>query len=942
MRNSGTTSSAKGILIDTSNNVRVEGITVRNSGYIAIYVASSDNITVVNCTTEHSRLTGIHVTLCDNIDVSYNLVKYTQCPATDHDHDTWTGFSEECISIEASSNVDVHHNRVYKLIDSWGGEGINVKNGASYVYVYNNLVDHALENGQESTRCCMGVDAWTQETHHIYFYNNILKDGSWGLVFNSEEGGDTHHLYAWNNIIIHCGWSTHGGGIGLPHWGGSPGTVEYGYFWNNIIYDSYYGAYFNKEEISNIFVQNNIFYNSAAADIQWGDSPQGVITLDHNLLSSTDPKFVNASGGNFHLMPDSPAINAGVTIPNVTDDFDGITRPQGAGYDIGAYEYVSVSGPKTYYVDSDIGNDANNCSQARNPSTPKRTVNSIMSCNPGAGDIVKFRGTFTQTISPTSSGEVLYAFQPIQGVSGSTVTFNTSISGLDSATDYVTVYNSRKGNSGAFAVVSFSGTAVTVDTSDLPLGSFITETAADPGHLHGAILRPVHFTAWDKNNPPVFDTYYQTFYSNGKAVVMASYLHSISGKNHEVWPAIEIDSLDLTDSDYIIFDHLEIENAATGIAVEYRDFQSNYDIIQHNYIHDTGYQGAASDEMIYFGNAYSPDRHHDYVQIMYNKIGPHRFTTGVVGDGIEVKPSVHNPTIFGNEITGIVCYGCDDAPIKTTSVNSFIANNYLHDINPIEYRGCGISIIDDYPNDSTGGASGAIVMNNIVTNVRGVGIRVLDASGVKILNNVIYNILPEPESIPGYDPTWNTEENWGIGISNYQGPTENIVIKNNIVHSTNIGIGRYIWAKDYPVSIDSNYNLVFNTTYPFRGIITQNTHDLLLDPMFVDPENGDFHLQSSSPAIDNGTALSDVSIDFDSISRPQGSGYDIGAYEHISGQPIPGDLNNDGSVNILDLSLVAGHFGQTNTHPQWNVTADVSTNNEIDIYDIVFVASRFS
>jgi hypothetical protein len=47
-------------------------------------------------------------------------------------------------------------------------------------------------------------------------------------------------------------------------------------------------------------------------------------------------------------------------------------------------------------------------------------------------------------------------------------------------------------------------------------------------------------------------------------------------------------------------------------------------------------------------------------------------------------------------------------------------------------------------------------------------------------------------------------------------------------------------------------------------------------------------------------------------------------------------------VDILDLSFVADHFGQTNTHPEWNATADVSTNNEIDIFDIVFVASRFT
>jgi hypothetical protein len=67
-------------------------------------------------------------------------------------------------------------------------------------------------------------------------------------------------------------------------------------------------------------------------------------------------------------------------------------------------------------------------------------------------------------------------------------------------------------------------------------------------------------------------------------------------------------------------------------------------------------------------------------------------------------------------------------------------------------------------------------------------------------------------------------------------------------------------------------------------------------------------------------------------------------YEQImnSSQPIPGDINGNGVVDINDLSLIALHFGQTNMHPQWNVTADVVANNEVDIFDIVFVASRFT
>jgi hypothetical protein len=59
-------------------------------------------------------------------------------------------------------------------------------------------------------------------------------------------------------------------------------------------------------------------------------------------------------------------------------------------------------------------------------------------------------------------------------------------------------------------------------------------------------------------------------------------------------------------------------------------------------------------------------------------------------------------------------------------------------------------------------------------------------------------------------------------------------------------------------------------------------------------------------------------------------------------QPVPGDINGDRSVDINDLVLMALHFGQKNSHPLWNATADVVANNEIDIFDVVFVASRFT
>jgi hypothetical protein len=51
------------------------------------------------------------------------------------------------------------------------------------------------------------------------------------------------------------------------------------------------------------------------------------------------------------------------------------------------------------------------------------------------------------------------------------------------------------------------------------------------------------------------------------------------------------------------------------------------------------------------------------------------------------------------------------------------------------------------------------------------------------------------------------------------------------------------------------------------------------------------------------------------------------------------DLDDDGDVDIEDLTIIAIHFGKTSGY---DPEADVVPNNEIDVFDVVFVASRFS
>jgi len=105
-------------------------------------------------------------------------------------------------------------------------------------------------------------------------------------------------------------------------------------------------------------IKNNVFYDPLTAAIYFYSGTQSQTVVAQNLIYGGTISTGNASGvtftGNindllgllfldvghldFHLSSSSPARNVGLNIPSVQHDFDGVVRPQGPAYDLGAYE----------------------------------------------------------------------------------------------------------------------------------------------------------------------------------------------------------------------------------------------------------------------------------------------------------------------------------------------------------------------------------------------------------------------------------------------------------------------------------------------------------------------------------------------------------------------------------------------------------------------------
>ncbi|MHB1356870.1 MAG: beta strand repeat-containing protein [Anaerolineae bacterium] len=114
----------------------------------------------------------------------------------------------------------------------------------------------------------------------------------------------------------------------------------------------------------------------------------------------------------------------------------------------------------------------------------------------------------------------------------------------------------------------------------------------------------------------------------------------------------------------------------------------------------------------------------------------------------------------------------------------------------------------------------------------------------------------------------------GSGQAIYIGKPTNpvtVLIHNSIIASYTVGIGQAVGAV-----VTSDYNLFFHAP---TAIITGAHSITATDPLFVNPSGGDYHLMSTSPAIDKGK-YTGVVLDLDGNSRPYLLGYDMGAYEY--------------------------------------------------------------
>ena len=175
----------------------------------------------------------------------------------------------------------------------------------------------------------------------------------------------------------------------------------------------------------------------------------------------------------------------------------------------------------------------------------------------------------------------------------------------------------------------------------------------------------------------------------------------------------------------------------------------------------------------------------------------------------------------------------------------------------------------------------SITLNTTSNNGGNIGISAQGGSDIKILNNI--SIIDAGLS--------------KSAISSNLTAADGLVVENNIIYGTTLA--------GVPETINENANVV---------AVQVNT--LKTDPLFVDPVNFDFSLQSISPAI--GEADVNTAPTFDYLENARDANPDLGAVEYFSALPIE---RLDFQVSLLN---------ENHAEIKWR-TASETNNNYFEV-----------
>lgn len=310
-----------GINIENASWVTVDGFVVNGRTRTGIRTAVSDHVTIRNCRCGDNGKWGILTGFVDDV-----LIENNETYGSIDEHGIYVSNSGDRPVIRGNHSHDNRANGIHMNGDeSLGGDGL-----ISNALVENNVI-HGNGVGGGSG---INMDGVTDSVVR----NNLLYDNhSSGISLYRIDGatGSTGNLVI-NNTVINA---SNGRWCVNINNGSTGNTLR-----NNILY--------NLHPFRGVIVidaSSTAGFSSDHNSLMDRMSPDGDATIldladwqalgyDQNSFVATPvAHFVNPAS-DFHLLPTSPAIDAGTSTDAPGTDIEGGARPVGAGHDLGAYE----------------------------------------------------------------------------------------------------------------------------------------------------------------------------------------------------------------------------------------------------------------------------------------------------------------------------------------------------------------------------------------------------------------------------------------------------------------------------------------------------------------------------------------------------------------------------------------------------------------------------
>ena len=398
-----------------------------------------------------------------------------------------------CVAFSADANVSMYRNRIHD----------NGSTTSTSLKLYQAVQFDAGSNGIDigwneiaNTRSCRALQFYSDTTP---LYNLTVRDN---LIHDSRCDGINFAtivplqgaVKAYNNVIYRAGTGPAPGGVESNYacinvGGNGSAAVQ---LTGNTLYDCGRRANGDSGAISAsvpVVLTDNIVDVIAGETYTAPNSSLANFSGKNNLFfghgatpafsatsANADPKFVDVTANNFQLRSGSPAIDKGAN-DGISRDLVQTVRPQGAAYDIGAYEFVgavapppptqgalTVSPQSLAFGNVLIGTSAKQTVTLSNSATTSVTVSSIVIAGTGfsqTGPALPLTlatgqsSSVTVTFAPQNSGSVSGALAigsnasnpsisiPLSG-NGSTVQHTVAVN-WGASTSSVSGYNVYRG-----------------------------------------------------------------------------------------------------------------------------------------------------------------------------------------------------------------------------------------------------------------------------------------------------------------------------------------------------------------------------------------------------------------------------------------------------------------------------------------------------------------